>query len=90
MDFNKIKELIKALVTDSTSTEEAEAIGKINQEIDNAEQEYNGLIEKHEEMRQKYIKAITNASFNEKPKEDNPQPKSLEECMQEIVDNRKD
>lgn len=90
MDFNKIKELIKGLVCDSTSTEEAEKIGQITQEIDNAEKEYDGLIKKHEELRGKYVKAITDTSFNDKPKEDNPQPKSLEECMQEVIDNRKD
>lgn len=90
MDFNKIKELIKGLVTDSTSTEDAEKIGKITQEVDNAEKEYEGLITKHEQLRAKYVKAITDTSFKQEPKEDNPQPKSLEECMQEIVDNRKE
>ena len=90
MDFNKIKELIKGLVHDSTSTEDAEQIGKINQELENAEKEHNNLIKSHEELRGKYVKAITDSSFNEKPKEENPQPKSLEECMQEVIDNRKD
>ena len=90
MDFNKIRELIKGLVSDSTSTEEAEKIGKINQEVDNAEKEYEGLIKNHEELRGKYVKAITDTSFNEKPREENQEPKSLEECMQEIIDNRKD
>ena len=69
MNFNKIKELIKGLVHDSTSTEDAEQIGKINQELDNAEKEHNDLITKQEELREKYVKAITNTSFDEKPKE---------------------
>lgn len=91
MDFEKLKDLIKGLVNDSTSTEEIEKIGGINQEIDNAKKEYDTLITKHEELRQKYVKAITDASFGGIPKgQDNPQPKSLEECMQEIIDNRKD
>ena len=90
MDFNKLKALIKGLVNDSTSTEDAEKIGQINQVIDEAEKEHEGLITKHEELRAKYVKAITDTSFKEKPKEDNPQPKSLEDCMQEVIDNRKD
>lgn len=90
MDFNKIKELLKGLVDDSSSTELVEKIGGINQELDNAKKEYDGLITKHEELRGKYIKVITDTSFNQKPKEENPAPKSLEECMQEVIDNRKD
>ena len=90
MDFNKIKELLKGLVDDSTTTEVAEKIGGITQELENAEKEYDGLIVKHEELRAKYVKAITDTSFEGKPKEVNPQPKSLEECMQEVIDNRKD
>lgn len=90
MDYNKIKELIRSLVHDSTSTEDAEKIGQINQSIDEAEKEHNELITKHEELRGKYIKSITDTSFNEKPKEENPQPKSLEDCLQEVIDNRKD
>lgn len=90
MDFEKLKDLIKGLVNDSTSTEEIEKIGGITQEIDNAKKEYDTLITKHEELRQKYVKAITDTSFGGQPKEDNPQPKSLEDCMQEIIDNRKD
>ena len=81
---------MKGLVNDSTSTEEIEKIGGITQEIDNAKKEYDTLITKHEELRQKYVKAITDTSFRGQPTEDNPQPKSLEDCMQEIIDNRKD
>lgn len=90
MDFEKLKSLIKGLVNDSTSTEEIEKIGGITQEIDNAKKEYDTLITNHEELRQKYVKAITDTSFGGQPQDINPQPKSLEECMQEVIDNRKD
>ena len=90
MKLTELKELIKGLVNDSTSTEDAEKIGKINKVIEDAEKEHESLITKHEELRAKYVKAITETSFSEKPKDENPQPKSLEDCMQEVIDNRKD
>ena len=88
MDFNKVRELLKGLITENTSTEEVEKIGAINQEIDNAEQEYTGFVEKHEELRKKYIDVVKDTSFKEKPKEDNPEPKSLEDCIQEQLEKR--
>ena len=88
MDFIKIKELLKGLITESTSTEEAEKVGAITQEVDNAEREYAGFVEKHEELRKKYIDVIKDTSFKEKPKEENPDPKSLEDCIQEQIAKR--
>lgn len=88
MDFIKIKELLKGLITESTSTEEAEKVGAITQEVDNAEKEYAGFVEKHEELRKKYIDVIKDTSFKEKPKEENPDPKSLEDCIQEQIAKR--
>ena len=88
MDFNKIRELLKGLITENTSTEEVEKIGAINQEVDNAENEYTSFAGKHEELRKKYIDVIKDSSFKEKPKEENPDPKSLEECIQEQIAKR--
>ena len=48
------------------------------------------MIQKHEELRKKYVEAIKNTSFTEKPKEENPQPKTLEECIQEEISKRKE
>ena len=90
MDFLKVKQLLQELITDSTSTEEAEKIGAISQEIDNQEKEYTDFVEKHDELRKKYISAIKDSSFKEAPKDENPQPKSLEDCIQAQIDNRKD
>ena len=90
MDWNKIKEGLKALITDSTSTEDVEKIARLSKDVEEAEKESNDMIQKHEELRNKYVEAIKNTSFNEKPKEDNPQPKSLEDCIQEQIAKRKE
>lgn len=91
MDFNQVRELLKGLITDSTSTETVEQIGKINAGIDELEKEELALISSHEDLRKKYIDVIKDTSFKGQPKqEENPQPKSLEECMQEVISQRKD
>ena len=91
MDFNQVRELLKGLITDSTSTETVEQIGKINAGIDELEKEELALISSHEDLRKKYIGVIKDTSFKGQPKqEENPQPKSLEECMQEVISQRKD
>lgn len=88
MDFNKIKELLAGLVNDSTSPEDMEKIGAIKQELDNASQEQNTFVEKYEDLRKKYVQALQDSSFKEKPK-DEEKPMSLEDCIQEQIDNRK-
>lgn len=89
MDFNKIRELLKDLIDDSTSTEKVEKIGKISGEIDNLENEEKEFVSAHEDLRKKYIQAIKDTSFKGQPQPDEtPQPKSLEECFQEQVDKR--
>lgn len=87
MDFNKIRELLKSLVNDSTSTEDIERIGAINNELESAENEVNDLVNKHEDLRKKYIDAIKDTNFAGKPKEES-KPKSLEECIQEQLEKR--
>lgn len=91
MDFTKVRELLKGLITDSTPTEEVEKIGKISGEIDNLEKEGQDFLKSHEDLRKKYIEVIKDTSFKGAPKEeDNPQPKTLEECFQEQIEKRKD
>ena len=90
MDFAKIRELLKGLVNDSLPTEEVEKIGAVVQEIDNAENEFNEFVVKHDDLRKKYIEAVKTSAFQEKPQEDNEAPKSLEECLQEQIAKRKD
>ena len=91
MDFSKIKELLKGLITDSTPTEEVEAIGKISGEIENLEKEDESFIKSHEDLRRKYIEVIKETSFKGAPKEDDtPKPMTLEECFQAQIDKRKE
>ena len=91
MDYSKIRELLKGLIDDSASTELAEKVGKISGEIDNLEQEDKSFVSAYEDLLKKYIQAIKDTSFKEAPKEEStPQAKSLEECFQEVLDNRKD
>lgn len=90
MNITEIKELLKGLITDKTSTEDVEKIVKVNSELDNLEKESNELIKSHEELRQKYIKSIQDFSFKGEPKKEENQPKSLEDCVQEQIDKRKE
>ena len=91
MDFTKVRELLKGLIDDSTSTEKVEQIGKISGEIDSLEAEEKDFVSAHEDLRKKFIEVIKNTSFKGEPKnEDTPQPKSLEECIQEQIAKRKE
>lgn len=91
MDFTQVRELLKGLITDSTSTEEVEKIGKISGEIDNLEKQDKEFLQSHEELRKKYIDVIKDSAFIGKPKEEEtPKAKTLEECIQEQLDKRKD
>ena len=90
MDWNKLKEGLKALVTDSTTTEDVEKITGIVKDLETAETEANDMLQRHDDLRKKYIEAVKNSTFNEKPKDDNPQPKTFEQCVQEQLDKRKD
>ena len=88
MDLNKVRELLKGLITDSTTTEQVEQIGAINNELDNAEKDYTELMASQEELRKKYINVIKDTSFSEKPKEAENKPLTLEECIQAEIDKR--
>lgn len=87
MDLNKVRDLIKSLITDSATDEQLQTFGQITGELENLEKEQANLVEKHEELRKKYIDVIKDVSFNEKPKDDN-KPMSLEEAIQEQIDKR--
>ena len=90
MDWNKLKEGLKALITDSTPTEDVEKITGFVKDIESAEAESNDMLQRHDDLRKKYIEAVKNSTFSEKPKDDNPQPKTFEQCVQEQIDKRKD
>lgn len=88
MDFTKIRELLKGLVNDSLPTEEVEKIGAVVQEVDNAEKEFNDFVEKHDDLRKKYIEAVKNSTFKEEPREESNEPKTFEQCLQEQINKR--
>ena len=91
MDLTKIRELLKGLIDDSTSTEKVEAIGKISGELDNLENEEKEFIQKHEELRKKYIDVIKDSSFKGEPQDENTQkPMTLEDCVQAEINKRKE
>lgn len=89
MDFNQIKELLKGLITENTPTEDVQKIGAISQELDNKEKEVADLLQKQDDLRKKYIEAVKDTSFMQKPKDEESQPKSLEDCIQEEISKRK-
>ena len=88
MDLSKIKEMLKGLINESTTTEQVEQIGAINQELDNADKEYTDLVAKQEDLRKKYIEVVKDTSFTQKPKDGPEQPKSLEDCIQAEIEKR--
>ena len=89
MDYAKIRELLKGLISDSTPTEEVEKIGAVVQELDNAEKEFDEFVVKHDDLRRKYIEAVKNSTFQEAPKDENQdQPKTFEQCLQEQINKR--
>lgn len=90
MDYAKILESMKGLITDETSEEQASKISEVVKEIESAKKEHEDTLIKHEELRQKYIKALQQSAFNDpKEKPDNDKPKTLEDCVAEVIAKRK-
>lgn len=86
MDYAKIIESLKGLISDDSTPEQVEKITGVVKDIESAKTENDDLIIKHEELRQKYIKALTQSTFkddNKSPREETPQPKSFEDCVAE-------
>ena len=91
MDYKKLKETLKGLIRENTTPEDTEIIANVVNQIDEAEKESNELLEKHEDLRQKYINAVRNSVFGGNPKEqENDTPKTLEECIEAVINERKE
>lgn len=91
MDYAKILESLKGLISENTSPEEAEKISGVVKEVEEAKKEHEDTLIQHEELRQKYIKALQNSAFSDKPKEDSQdKPITLEECIEKVIAQRKD
>lgn len=91
MDYAKILESLKGLISENTSPEEAEKISGVVKEVEEAKKEHEDTLIQHEELRQKYIKALQNSAFSDQPKEDSQdKPITLEECIEKVIAQRKD
>ena len=88
MDYAKLIESLRGLIKDDSSPEQVEQITNIVRDVEAAKTENDDLIIKHEELRQKYIKALTQSTFKDNIPQENQQetPKTLEECIAEQID----
>ena len=91
MDFTKIESMLKGLINEKTTPEEAEKIAQINAELGNIKTSVTDFAVKHEELRQKYVNAVMNSTFKEAPKEEQEEPKfkSLDEIAAEYEAQQK-
>lgn len=88
MDYTKLIESLKGLIKDDSSPEQVEQITNIVRDVEAAKTENDDLIIKHEELRQKYIKALTQSTFKDNgttPAQQEARPKTLEECIAEQI-----
>lgn len=85
MDYAKIIESLKGLINEKTSPEDAEKITNAVKEIEVAKTENDDLIIKHEDLRQKYIKALTQSTFKDDKTQKPDAPKTLKECIEEQI-----
>ena len=83
-----IKEQVNSLMNGDSPKEVIDAIGRINEGLDNASKEYEDKTLRLHDMTEAYIKAKKLEGSSEEPKptaiEEN-KPKSLQEIAQEIV-----
>ena len=91
MDLTKIETMLKGLITDKTSPEDAEKIAEINAELGKVKTEMTDFAAKHEELRQKYVNAVMNSTFKEAPEEAKEEPKfkSLDEIAADYEKQQK-
>lgn len=87
MTFKEIQDALKNLITEKSTPEMAEQVGKISSMVESTEKEVNELIEKQDALRIKYVEAVKNSSFGGTPTPaiaPSPEkPKTLEECLLE-------
>jgi len=89
MNFTELRESLKSLITESTPIETAEKIGSAITQVEELEKDFQSLAQSKEDLRIKYVNAIKNNSFAEKPKEKEieivSQAKTLEDCINEAI-----
>ena len=91
MDLTKIETMLKGLINDKTSPEDAEKIAEINAELGKVKTKMTDFAAEHEELRQKYVNAVMNSTFKEAPEEAKEEPKfkSLDEIAADYEKQQK-
>ena len=90
MTHQELKNKINGLITDKTTTEEAEAIATILKNVDELANEYEGITQKLADTNKKYVSAIKNNSFaidEQAAKEE--KALTIEECIEKVLAQRK-
>ena len=90
MTHQELKNKINGLITDKTTTEEAEAIATILKNVDELANDYEGLTQKLADTNKKYVSAIKNNSFvidEQNTKEE--KALTIEECVEQVLAQRK-
>ena len=90
MTHQELKNKINGLITDKTTTEEAEAIATILKNVDELANEYEGITQKLADTNKKYVSAIKNNSFaidEQAVKEE--KALTIEECIEKVLAQRK-
>ena len=90
MDYAKILEGLKELINDKTSPEDAQKIAELSKQVETAKSENDDLIIKHEDLRTKYVEALKQSVFSQNPQDSHKEekPKTLEECVNEVISKR--
>lgn len=91
MDYKNLIDGLKGLINEQTAPEQAEQIGSLIAGTQQLEVDHNKTVEAYESMRQKYIEGIKTASISknvDNPIQDEAQPKTFEQCVQEQIDKR--
>ena len=90
MTHQELKNKINTLITDKTTTEEAETIATILKNVDELANDYEGLTQKLADTNKKYVSAIKNNSFvidEQATKEE--KALTIEECIEQVLAQRK-
>ena len=88
-NFDKIRAEIETAFKGNITTEQAEALGRLKSVVDEAEKEDKDFIQKHEELRVKYIEAVKNQAFVGEPKVKDEEPKDLAYYLQKEANKSK-
>lgn len=82
--LEELQQKIAEMLTDKTSPEDAEKIGRLNNLVEEAKKEEADLISAHAELKGKYVSLIKETGFPPaKNSPEQPTPKSFEEILRE-------